>query len=80
MSVILLKPRKKKSEYATLKAYRVIALLNALGKVLERIYAVRLGYLAQTTDLLHLSQLGDRKQRLATDAVLLLLHHVQQQQ
>ena len=46
MGVILPKPGKKKSEYAMPKAYRVIALLNALGKVLERIYAVRLGYLA----------------------------------
>ena len=61
MGVILPKPGKKKSKYATPKAYRVIALLNALGKVLERIYVIRLGYLAQTTDLLHPSQLGGRK-------------------
>ena len=51
----------KKPNYSTPKAYRVIALLNALGKVLERIYAVRLSYLAQTTDLLYLSQLRGQK-------------------
>ena len=44
IGVILLKPGKP--DYSIPKAYRVIALLNALGKVLERIYSIRLGYLA----------------------------------
>jgi hypothetical protein len=73
-------PKPGKPNYTIPKAYRVIALLNASGKVLERIYSVRLGYLAQTTDLLHSSQLGGRKQRSAIDTVLLLLHNIQQQQ
>ena len=59
VGVILPKPGKP--DYSTPKAYRVIALLNALGKTLERVYAVRLGYLAQTTNLLYPSQVGGRK-------------------
>ncbi len=43
----------KKPNYLVPKAYRVIALLNCLGKVLERILAQRLSYLAKTTHLLH---------------------------
>ena len=34
------------------KAYRVISLLNYLGKVAEKIIATRLSYLVETTDLL----------------------------
>ena len=48
---ILKKP--KKPDYTILKAYRVISLLNCLGKVSERILARRLSYLAKTTYLLH---------------------------
>src|SRR5262249_4386345 len=42
-----------KPDYIIPKAYKVITLLNSLGKVLERIYTVRLNYLTQTTNLLH---------------------------
>jgi hypothetical protein len=51
IGVILKKP--KKPDYSALKAYRVISLLNYLGKVLERILAQRLSYLAETTYLLY---------------------------
>jgi hypothetical protein len=61
------------------KAYRIITLLNYLSKVLEKIFATRLGYLANTTDLLHYSQIGGRKQRSAIDAALLLLNEIQEQ-
>ena len=59
------------------KAYRVIALLNCLGKVSERILAKRLGYLAETTLLFHLTQIGRRLKKLAVDAALVLLNKVE---
>ena len=72
-------PKQGKDDYSTPKSYRIISLLNCLGKVLEKIYANRLAYLANTTDLLHPSQIGGRKQRSAIDAGLLLLDHVQKE-
>ena len=67
---ILKKPGKP--DYSAPKAYRVIALLNCLGKVNERILAKRLAALAEITNLLHPSQIGGRKQKSAIDAVALL--------
>ncbi len=60
------------------KAYRVIALLNCLGKVLERILAQRLSYLAETTYLLYPTQIGGRLKKSAIDAALLLTYKVEQ--
>ena len=42
-----------KPDYSVPKAYRVIALLNCLGKVSERILAQRLSYLTETIRLLY---------------------------
>ena len=75
--VILRKPNKP--DYSKPKAYRVISLLNCLGKVLERLVARRLGALAETTDLLHPSQLGGRQKKSAIDAALLFYNNIQQQ-
>jgi ribonuclease HI len=74
--VILKKP--KKPDYSAPKAYRVISLLNCLGKVSERILAQRLSYLAETTHLLHPTQIGGRLKKSAIDAALLLTHEVEQ--
>ena len=72
---ILKKPNKP--DYSVPKAYRVISLLNCLGKVSERILAKRLSYLAETTSLLHPSQIGGRLQKSAIDAALLLTNEVE---
>ncbi len=53
--------------------------LNCMGKVLERIYAKRLSYLATSGNLLNNSQIGGRLQRSAVDTALLLLHYIQDQ-
>ena len=66
---ILKKP--KKPDFSKPKAYREISLLNCLGKVSERILARRLSYLAETTILLHDSQIGSRLKTSAIDAALL---------
>jgi ribonuclease HI len=66
-----------KPDYTHAKAYRPVALLNCLGKVLEKIFATRLSYLAETdAKILHRSQVGGRKQRSAIDAVMSLVHDV----
>src|SRR5271156_3885936 len=59
------------------KAYRVISLLNCLGKISERILAQKLGYLAETTPLLHPTQIGGRLRKSAVDAALLLTNEVE---
>jgi hypothetical protein len=61
-----------KLNYFLPKAYRVISLLNCLGKVSERILARRLSYLAETSNLLYPSQMGGRLHKSAIDAALLL--------
>jgi len=58
----------------------VISLLNCLGKVSERILAQRLGYLAETTSLLHPTQIGGRLGKSAIDAALLLTNEVESNQ
>ena len=73
---ILKKPGKP--DYSAPKAYRVISLLNCLGKVSERILAQRLSYLAETTHLLHPSQIGGRLKKSAIDTALLLTNEVEQ--
>jgi hypothetical protein len=65
-----------KPDYSNPKAYRPVALLNCLGKVLEKIFATRLSFLAELEDLLHPSQIGGRKQRSAIDAVMSLVHDI----
>ena len=77
IGVILPKPGKR--DVCDPKSYRIIALLNCLGKVLEKIFATRLSYLANTTGLLHSSQLGGRKQRSTIDAALLLTQYIEEQ-
>ena len=39
-------PKRDKPDYSVPKAYRIIALLNCLGKILEKLFATRLNYLA----------------------------------
>src|SRR6266480_5745514 len=74
VGVILKKPNRK----ATIpKFYRVVSLLNCLGKVAEKIIAARLSYTAETSDLLYTDQIEGRRQKSAIDAVLSLVHDIQ---
>lgn len=70
-------PKPNKDSYIIPKSYRIITLLNCLGKVSERIMAQRLSHLAETTNLLHSSQIGGRLKKSAIDAALLLKHQVE---
>src|SRR5690606_23174241 len=72
-----------KPDYQALKAYRIIALLNCLGKIAEKLVAKRLSQLCEDNHLLHEGQMGGRPHRSAIDAILALTHDVelgQQQQ
>lgn len=73
--VTLAKPNKP--DYTLPKAYRIISLLNCLGKVSERIMANRLSAMAEAGPLLHPSQMGGRKKRSAVDTALLLTDFVE---
>lgn len=70
-------PKANKADYAEPKSYRIITLLNCLGKITERIIAQRLNYLAETTDLLSESQIGGRMKKSAIDAAMLLRNWVE---
>ena len=72
--VILKKPGKP--DYSLPKAYRIITLLNCLGKIAEKIMTARLSHRSQVTDLLDKDQMKGRKQRLAVNAVMTLTHDI----
>ena len=73
VGVILRKGNRK----ATIsKSYRVVSLLNCLGKVAEKIIATRLSYIAETSDLLDSDQIDNRRQKSAIDAVMTLIHDI----
>jgi hypothetical protein len=73
---IILKKQNKPDD-SNPKAYRIISLLNCLGKTAEKIIANRLGYLAETTDLLYSEQIGGRSQKSAIDAAMAIIHDIQ---
>jgi hypothetical protein len=78
--VILKKPQTAKPpyrNYALPKAYKVISLLNCLAKVMEKIVTRRLAVMAEFKTLLHMHQIGGRKQKSAIDAVMILIQKVQ---
>lgn len=60
------------------KPYRVISLLNCMGKVLEKVIAEQLSELSENFLKLHQGQMGARKERCAIDAVASLVHEVEQ--
>ena len=59
----------EKSDYTNLLAYRPIALLNTLGKVLEAVISNRIKFIAETYDLLSDTQYKARTNR-ATETAL----------
>ena len=72
--VVLKKP--SKSDYTVAKAYRPIALLNTLGKILESVMTRRLSTLAEQHSLLPAEQMGARKNRSTETALELLTEQI----
>ena len=73
-TVVLRKPGKPK--YDVPKAYRPIALLNTMWKVLAAIVAEQLTYYSERYNLLPSHHFGGRPSRSTTDAVHLLIHKI----
>ncbi len=62
-----------KLDYAKLKVYRLIALLEILGKALEKIIATRLLYLAEIYNILLIKYTRGRKLTLTENALYILV-------
>jgi hypothetical protein len=78
--IILKKPQSAKSPYRNYtlsKAYKIISLLNYLTKVMEKIIARRLAIMAEFKTLLHMHQIGGRRQKSAINTVMVLIQKVQ---
>jgi hypothetical protein len=73
-TLALRKPNKE--DYTIPKAYRPIALLNTMGKILELVMARKLSQLAEENNLLPQSQMGARKGRSMETALQLLTEQV----
>ena len=72
--VLLEKPNK--SDRTLEKSYRVISLLNCLGKIVEKVVAEQLSQFCEANGKLHKGQMGARKYRSAIDAAALLIQKV----
>ena len=66
-----------KGDYRVVKAYRPVALLNTLGKVMESVMARRLSWMAETHQLLLKTLLGGRKGISTEHAVHTLMKIIQ---
>ncbi|ODM18007.1 hypothetical protein SI65_06795 [Aspergillus cristatus] len=71
----MLPTRSTSTNYTAVKAYRVISLLNCLGKVVEKVAADAIARHCETMGVLHPGQMGSRKQRSAIDAVACLIQN-----
>ena len=60
-TVVLRKPGK--DNYTAPKSYRLIALMNTIGKIMDAVIARRLSYLAETHQVLPPTHMGGRKMR-----------------
>ena len=67
-----------KRDRTLVKSYRVISLLNCLGKVVEKLVAEQLSQFCETNGKLHKGQMGARKHRSAIDAAAILVQKVQE--
>jgi ribonuclease HI len=71
-------PKPGKDDYHLAKAYRVIALENCLGKVVEKVVATVIADKCEREELLHDGQFGCRKRRSAIDAVGRMIKSVEE--
>lgn len=74
---ILLKKGGKR-DLGLVRSYRVISLLNCMGKVVEKVVAKQLSQYCETYSKLHPAQIRARKERSVIDAVAVLVHTVQE--
>jgi exonuclease III len=73
-TVVLRKPGK--SDYTTVKAYRPVALLNTIGKIMDCAVAARISYDVEAYQLLPKAHMGGRKARSIEHAIHTVLETV----
>ncbi len=74
IAIALKKPNKP--DYSNPRAYRLITLLESLGKVLEKVIAKRLTFLAGKFDLVPGNQFGGRAHSSTSDAIMAFINDV----
>ncbi len=67
-----------KRDFGLVRSYRVISLLNCMGKLVEKVVAEQRSQFCEKFSKLHLGQIGGPKKRSAIDAVTVLFHTVQE--
>ena len=72
--ILMEKPNKR--DWALVKSYRVISLLNCLGKVVEKFVAEQLSQFCEAKEKLHKGQMRGRKNCSAIDVAALIIHKV----
>ncbi len=65
-----------KRDFGLVRSYRVISLLNCMGKVVEKVVANELSLYYETCSKLPLGQMDGQRERSAIDAVATLVHTV----
>ncbi|KAJ3552812.1 hypothetical protein NPX13_g11028 [Xylaria arbuscula] len=73
-TVVLRKPGK--DNYTIPKAYRPIALLNTIGKIMDAIIAKRISYLAEVYQLLPSTHIGGRRLRSTEQALHIIIERI----
>ena len=71
-------PKPGKDDYSAAKAYRVISLLNCLGKMVEKIVAMLVSAQCELTGGFHAGQYGCQAHRSAVDAVGVVIARTQE--
>jgi hypothetical protein len=75
-STLVIIPKPNKPLYSTPEAFRPVVLLNALGKLVEKMISNRFQFDMISFDLVDLNQMGGVRQRSTEDAGIFLTHLV----
>ena len=73
-TIVLRKPGKH--DYTVPKAYRPIALLNTIGKIMDAIIAKRISYITERHQLLPKTHIGGRKGRSTEHAIHMIIEEI----
>ena len=68
----------EKRDFGLVRSYRVISLLNCIGKVVEKVMVQKLFWYCEEYSKLYPGQMGGRKKRLAINAIATLVHTIQE--
>jgi len=69
-------PKPNKALYNSPKLFRLIILLNTLGKLIEKVTGERLQFYVLSSNIIHQSQLGGLKFKATSDAGIVLTHFI----